>query len=94
MLTVLNKINPHCFEAIGGNKNLCITVLSTICAKGETPTPMLIYSRKRLDEQMVTVKDSEGKPIEFVAGKTNNGWITFKTLYEYLVNDFHNYIYR
>ena len=49
---VSDKINKHYFEVTGDNEQLCITVLSTICTNVETPTPIIIYPRKRLGEQM------------------------------------------
>ncbi|CAL4089059.1 unnamed protein product, partial [Meganyctiphanes norvegica] len=78
----------HCFETATGQEKKQITTLTTVGADGSLPPPMIIYPRKRIDEQMASVP---GQP-SFVVGKSESGWISFETLYEYLVNHFSNWL--
>ena len=49
---------------------------------------MIIYPRKRIERQMCDVPDQP----YFIAGKSEKGWITFETLFEYLVNGFSDWL--
>lgn len=68
--------------------NIFIEVIFFSGADGSIPPPMLIYPRKRLERQMCTVPSGQ----EFVAGKSENGWITFETLFEYCTNGFNDWL--
>ena len=57
-------------------------------ADGSLPPPMLIFPRKRIERHMCIIPSGE----EFIAGKSENGWITFETLFEYLVNGFSDWL--
>ena len=78
----------HCFQAQANNEKACLTILSMVGADGSVPPLMVIYPRKRLEAQMVKV----ARPYHFICGKSENGWITFETLFEYLVNGFDKWL--
>ena len=66
-----------------------ITVLDCVCADGSIPPPMIIYPRKRINPMM-----AEKFPFgyNFTVGKSEKGYITSETLYEYLCNDFNDWL--
>lgn len=79
----------HVFEESSTHHKSNITVLATICANGAIPPPLIIYPRKR-----ITWKYAERFPdnLPFIAGKSEKGYITFETLYEYLCNGFNDWL--
>lgn len=66
-----------------------ITVLGCVCANGSIPPPMIIYPRKRINPMMAEKFPSGYK---FTVGKSEKGYITYETLYEYLCNDFNDWL--
>ena len=66
-----------------------ITVLGCICADGSIPPPMIIYPRKRINPLMA---EQFPPSYKFTVGKSEKGYITYETLYEYLCNDFSDWV--
>lgn len=66
-----------------------ITVLGCVCANGSIPPPMIIYPRKRINPTMAEKFPSD---YNFTVGKSEKGYITYETLYEYLCNDFNDWL--
>ena len=79
------KGEKHVFEESGMHHKTNITVLANVCADGRIPPPLIIYPRKR-----ITVHMAEHFPEDFICcvGKSESGYITFETLFEYLCNSF------
>merc|ERR1712142_51153 len=72
----------------------CLTVLTTVQASGTVLPPLIIYPRKRFTNIVSYIEDPvTGEELPYVLGKSpNSGWITSACLYEYLVNDFSNWL--
>ena len=73
-----------------------VTSLIMVNAAGDYVEPMIIIKRSRINDSsfrsQFDVVDAEGNPLNFTLGKTDNGWITAKSLYEYLVNTFNKWL--
>ena len=85
----------HCFMQCSGiSDKTSITSEIMVNAAGEYSPPMIIYNRTRRPKQSedIIVTDKNGNKIEYAIGLSDNGWITFKLLYEYLTNTFHNWL--
>ena len=67
----------------------CLTVLFAGSASGAKPPPMVIYPYIRLPLSV-----SESLPDEWAAGKSESGWMTAETFYEYIVNIFHPWLIK
>ena len=66
-----------------------ITVEGMVCANGQIPPIMIIYPRKRISPNM-----AEQFPItpNLIIGKSEKGYITHETLYEFLCNGFNDWL--
>ncbi|KAK3884531.1 hypothetical protein Pcinc_011204 [Petrolisthes cinctipes] len=86
---VIPKGEKHVFEETSIHHKQNLTVLGCICADGSLPPPMKIYPRKRASANIV-----EKFPVgyEFTVGKSEKGYITYETLFEYLCNSFHDWL--
>ena len=82
------KTSKNWFVEASGQEKKQLTVLTTVGADGSIPPPMVIYPRKRLNGVDVKVPDE----FDFVPGKSDKGWISFETLYEYLANGFNDWL--
>ena len=85
------KGDKLCFEEQTKNAKTNITVLCTVGADGSIPPPLIIYPRKRISVQMA---EQFPKNYDFCVGKSEKGYITFQTFYEYIVNDFNQWLER
>lgn len=88
---VVPKGEKQVFEECSDSHKLNLTVLGCIGADGSVPPPMIIYPRKRVQKHIVE-RFPEG--YAFTVGKSEKGWISFENLYEYLCNDFHDWLER
>ena len=77
------------FEEASAHQKTNITVLAIVCADGRVPPPMIIYPRKRINPMMTEEFPTD---YEFTVGKSDKGYITYETLYEYLTNSFNNWL--
>lgn len=77
------------FEEVSSKQKCNITVLATVCADARVPPPMIIYPRKRINPLM---SEEFPEDIEFTVGKSDKGYITYETLYEYLCNSFNDWL--
>lgn len=77
------------FEQSSIHQKSNITVLAVVGADGSVPPPMIIYPRKRINPMF-----SEEFPpnFPFIVGKSDKGYITYETLYEYLCNSFNDWL--
>lgn len=77
------------FEEVSSFQKSNITVLGCVCADGRVPPCMIIYPRKRIQPH-IAEKFPPG--LEFMVGKSERGYITNETLYEYLCNGFNDWL--
>lgn len=61
-----------------------ITVLCTYSADGQWIEPMIIYDYKRIPRAIAT-----SVPEDFAIGRSDSGWITSATFFEYIANVFY-----
>ena len=58
-------------------------------ANGKFAPPMIILQGEKVNIEKFVVKDDQsGELLDYALACSPNGWITFKTLFEYLVNTF------
>ena len=71
-----------------------ITTVILVNAEGDSVEPMIILKRERLNEEQFkdSIRDEQGSLVQFTLAKTDNGWISVKVLYEYLVNTFDKWL--
>ncbi|KAK3889995.1 hypothetical protein Pcinc_006044 [Petrolisthes cinctipes] len=84
-----NKGMKHVFEEVSAFHKTNITVLGCIGADGSLPPCMIIYPRKRIHPN---IAERFPPGLDFMVGKSEKGYITFETLYEYLCNGFHDWL--
>ncbi|KAK3870851.1 hypothetical protein Pcinc_023962 [Petrolisthes cinctipes] len=86
---VVPKGEKHVFEETSIYHMQNLTVLGCMCSDGSLPSPIIIYPRKRMSANIV-----EKFPVgyEFTVGKSEKGYITYETLFEYLCNSFHDWL--
>ncbi|XP_066985006.1 uncharacterized protein [Macrobrachium rosenbergii] len=77
------------FEESSIYSKVNITVVGNICANGSIPPPMIIYPRKRINVQII---EEFPDGYQFSVGKSEKGYITYETLYEFLCNDFSDWL--
>ena len=71
-----------------GNEKEQLTVLAAICADSELiPPPLYLLPYVRIPDSVI-----DNIPDWVVTGKTPNGWINSDTLYEYLINEFDDWL--
>ena len=73
----------HVFEESAIYHKTNITVLANVCADGRIPPPLIIYPHKRITANMA---EHFPENYDCCVGKSESGYITFETLYEYLCN--------
>ena len=71
------------YNIVGNNEKENISVLVTGNAAGELAPSFILFSGKSLPKNA-----AEMAPEEFAFGYSDNGWMTAKTFYEYMVNIF------
>lgn len=70
-----------------GSQKESITVMFCFSATGMTCPPMIIYPYKRIPEKIaITVNPTWG------IGRSDNGWMTSETFYDYIKNIFHPHL--
>lgn len=83
------KGEKHVFEESSAHHKTNITVLANVCADGRIPPPLIIYPRKRISAHM---GENFPEDYECCVGKSEKGYITMETLYEYLCNSFNDWL--
>lgn len=73
-----------------GSSKESITVMFSFSASGFTCPPLIIYPYKRIPEKISrTVKDPD-----WGIGRSDNGWMTAETFYDYVKNVFHRFLVK
>lgn len=62
----------------------CLTTLIMMNAKGQMPTGQIVFKGKKLPAHI-----GHHLPDSFSAGRSDNGWMTSETFYEYIANIFY-----
>ena len=73
------------FEEASLYSKVNITVLANVGADRNLPPCMIIYPRKRITNEII---QNFQLGTNFSVGKSEKGYITYETLYEFLCNDF------
>lgn len=71
------------YSFISNDEKECLTTLVTCNASGQIPPPMIVYSYKRIPKAVV-----DKVPQNWGIGRSENGWMTGETFFEYIVNIF------
>lgn len=71
------------YTTAGGDEKQNLTVLLTANSEGELAPPMIVYRYVRIPQSIANVM-----PPEWAIGRSDNGWMTQETFYEYITNIF------
>lgn len=74
---------------INSEEKECITTLIMGNAAGELAPPMVVISLKRIPKTF-----TESVPASWAVGRSDNGWMTGETFYEYIANVFHPWLIK
>lgn len=72
---------------ISAEEKECLITLVMGSADGTLPAPMVMFSYERLTGEIV-----KQFPLGWGIGKSNSGWMTGESFYEYIVNVFHPWL--
>lgn len=86
---LVRKGDRTTYNFINNDDKECLTTLVTCSASGCIPPPMVVYSYKRVPKNIV-----DKVPIEWGIGRSENGWMTGETFFEYVTNVFHPWLLR
>lgn len=64
-------------------------MLGVVCPDRSVQTLLIIYPRKRVS---LTIVEKFPASFRFIVGKSEKGYINYETLYEYLCNDFNDWL--
>uniref|UniRef100_A0A8D8ZBR9 DDE-1 domain-containing protein n=1 Tax=Cacopsylla melanoneura TaxID=428564 RepID=A0A8D8ZBR9_9HEMI len=78
------------YQLVNPNENKCITFLMTGNAHGQIAPTLVLFSYDRISQPIVANLPSENWSV----GKSENGWMTSETFFEYITNVFHPWIIR
>ncbi|XP_076287355.1 uncharacterized protein LOC143212418 [Lasioglossum baleicum] len=77
----VKKGTKNVYNIVGNNEMENVTVLVTANATGQLASPFMLFSGQKLAPQVEQLL-----PVGFSAGVSDNGWMTAKNFYEYVVN--------
>ncbi|KMQ88832.1 tigger transposable element-derived protein 6-like protein, partial [Lasius niger] len=84
---LVKKGEKTVYNFINSNEKECITTLMTGNAAGELFPPMIMISCKRMPASIVAAM-----PESWGLGKSDNGWMTAESFYEFVANIFHPWL--
>lgn len=84
---MVKKGDKTIYTFINNDEKECLTTLVTCSAAGELAPPMIVYSYKRIPKQIV-----DKVPNNWGIGRSDNGWMTGETFFEYIANIFHPWL--
>lgn len=79
----VKKGQKQVYTITGNDEKECLTVLFTANAAGELAPPMIVFSYERVPSNVV-----QQIPNTWGIGKSENGWMTGETFYEFITNVF------
>ncbi|XP_072389487.1 uncharacterized protein [Diabrotica undecimpunctata] len=77
------------YSFINNDEKECLTTLLTCNAAGQFAPPMIVYSYQRVPRNIV-----EKVPAGWGIGRSDNGWMTGETFFEYIANVFHPWLMK
>lgn len=83
------KGSKNVYTVDQGPSKECITVMFTFSASGETCVPMIVYPYKRIPDKIARSINPE-----WGIGRSDSGWMTAETFYEYIANVFYPYLVK
>lgn len=87
---VLAKIGDKTVYSFDPNDDKeCLTALVMCNAAGVLPPPMVVYSYKRIPKNIAS-----RFPKDWALGRSDNGWMTQETFYEYITNIFFPWVVK
>ncbi|KAJ8966061.1 hypothetical protein NQ314_003769 [Rhamnusium bicolor] len=87
---VLSSTNKHCknmYDVSSGKEKESITVLCNYSASGQIVSPMVIFPYKRIPKEL-----AHSVPEGWAIGRSDTGWMTAGTFYEYVANVFYPWL--
>ncbi|KAJ8926254.1 hypothetical protein NQ314_021375 [Rhamnusium bicolor] len=84
---LVRKGEDAVYNFINNDEKECLTALIMCNTAGQLPPPMVVYSYKRIPQKVV-----EQVPKEWGVGRTENGWMTGESFYEYITNIFYSWL--
>lgn len=86
-----NVIGPrgyrNIFQIKFSNEKENITVLLVFSASGETLPPVVVFPYQKVPQKIVN-----SMPDDWVIGRSETGWMRTETFFEYIANDFSNWL--
>lgn len=86
---LVRKGDKAIYNFINSDEKECITTLVTGNAAGILAPPMVMFSFQRIPKNIV-----QSIPEDWGLGKTDNGWMTGESFYEYITNIFHVWLLK
>lgn len=86
---IVRKGQKIVHNIINSEEKECITTLIMGNAAGELAPPMVVISLKRIPKTF-----TESVPASWAVGRSDNGWMTGETFYEYIANVFHPWLIK
>lgn len=77
------------YNFINNDEKECLTTLICGNARGMLAPPMVMFSFKRIPNHVV-----RNMPQEWAVGRSDNGWMTGESFYEYIANIFHPWLVK
>lgn len=75
------------YSRSGNNEKECLTICVGASAAGKLMPPFVLFPYKRIPQPII-----EKYPKSWAIGKSDSGWMTTETFYEYVANIFHPYL--
>lgn len=89
MKCLLKKGDKAAYTMIANDEKECLTTLVTVSADGKIVPPMVVYSYERIPSHI-----SNNMPADWAIGKSDTGWMTGQTFYEFVANIFHPWLIK
>lgn len=86
---LVRKNSKMVYTRINNDEKECITALIGGNAAGKVMPTMVVYSYQRIPALL-----TELFPSTWAIGRTENGWMTAETFYEYIANIFHPWLVK
>jgi DDE superfamily endonuclease/Tc5 transposase DNA-binding domain/helix-turn-helix, Psq domain len=77
------------YTSVDGDEKECLTVLFTGNAVGNVAPPMVVYTFQRVPKHII-----DKMPEGWAVGKTEKGWMTSESFFEYVSNVFHPWVLK
>ncbi|XP_068896460.1 uncharacterized protein [Tenebrio molitor] len=87
VLGPISKNFKNFYEISSGNEKESITVLCTYSASGVAAPPMVLFPYKRIPKELAL-----SVPGTWGTGRSDSGWMTAATFFEYVANVFYNWL--